>query len=343
VGQVAEKGELVYIESVVEDPLWPFPEESRRHGLSSFLGVPLKSDNKVVGVLCCMTLDRRRFSKDQYELIMAFAHQAAIAAKNAEVYSRLEESFQELRRTQQLMIRTEKLSSLGVLAAGAAHEILNPTNIIGIRAQRLAKWSSEGSREQQAADMILRNVRRITRICDDLRRFSRDEPPSLQQFNPNDTLRESLRLLEHKLRQGDIHEEMNLEDGGETLWADHHQIQQVFMNLFTNALDVLQAGNSLRVRSRRVRIDGADWWEARVSDTGPGIPEDILPRIFDPFFTTKPEDKGTGLGLSVSLGIVESHGGRIWAENNPDGGATFIVLLPLAKRRRKHASDGHRG
>ena len=342
VGQVAERGELVYIESVVDDPLWPFPDESRRHGLSSFLGMPLKSDGKVVGVLCCMTLDRRRFRKDQYELITAFANQAAIAVRNAEVYSQLEDSFQELRRTQQLMVRTEKLSSLGVLAAGAAHEILNPTNIIGIRAQRLAKWSPEGSREQQAADMILRNVRRITRICDDLRRFSRDEPPALQQFNPNETLRESLLLLEHKLRQGDIHEELNLEDAGENLWADRHQIQQIFMNLFANALDVLSAGGRLRVSSRRVRVDGADWWEARIADTGPGIPEDILPRIFDPFFTTKPEDKGTGLGLSVSLGIVESHGGKIWAENNPDGGAVFVVQLPLAKRRKKHAADGHR-
>ncbi|MBI3025909.1 MAG: GAF domain-containing protein, partial [Candidatus Tectomicrobia bacterium] len=343
VGQVAEKGDLVYIENVVEDPRWPFREESMRHGLSSFLGVPLKSDNKVVGVLCCMTLDRRRFRKDQYELIMAFANQAAIAVKNAEVYSQLEESFQELRRTQQLMIRTEKLSSLGVLAAGAAHEILNPANIIGIRAQRLAKWSAEGSREQQAADMILRNVRRITRICDDLRRFSRDEPPALQQFNPNETLRESLRLLDHKLRQGSIHEDLDLADGGETLWGDRHQIQQLFMNLFANALDVLPAGGRLGVSSRRIQLDGSDWWEARVADTGPGIPGDILTRIFDPFFTTKTEDKGTGLGLSVSLGIVENHGGKIWAENGPGGGAAFVVQLPLAKRRRKNAPDGHRG
>ena len=343
VGQVAEKGDLVYIENVAEDPRWPFPEESRRHGLSSFLGVPLKSDNKVAGVLCCMTLDRRRFRKDQYELIMAFANQAAIAVKNAGVYSQLEESFQELRRTQRLMIRTEKLSSLGVLAAGAAHEILNPANIIGIRAQRLAKWSTEGSREQQASEMILRNVRRITRICDDLRRFSRDEPPSLERFNPNETLRDSLRLLDHKLRQGDIRESLDLEDGGETLWADRHQIQQIFMNLFANALDVMPAGGRLGVSSRRARLDGTDWWEARVSDSGPGVPDDILARIFDPFFTTKPEDKGTGLGLSVSLGIVESHGGKIWAENSPAGGATFVVQLPLAKRRRKHAPDGNRG
>ena len=111
--------------------------------------------------------------------------------------------------------------------------------------------------------------------------------------------------------------------------GDPNQLQQALFNLIGNAKDAMPAGGDITIITSEVEEDGKWWWECRVKDTGMGIPEDVIPKLFDPFFTTKPEDKGTGLGLSVTYGIIENHGGKIWAESEPDIGATFVIRLPF--------------
>ncbi|MBI3024997.1 MAG: hypothetical protein HYY66_04845, partial [Candidatus Tectomicrobia bacterium] len=244
----------------------------------------------------------------------------------------------KLKHSQAMLIRAEKLSSIGTLTAGAAHEILNPANIIGLHAQRLMWENAEGSSPHQSAQVILRNVERISRICEDLRRFSREEAAKREPFSPDDALRQCLRPLEPELRLAGIEVTYRLAKEAPSLLGDKGQIQQVFFNLLRNAMDAMPQGGALTVASREVAAEGARWWETRVSDTGGGIAPEVMPRIFDPFFTTKPEDKGTGLGLSVSYGIVESHGGKIWAENNPGGGAAFIVRLPIKEEEHEQAA-----
>jgi signal transduction histidine kinase len=234
---------------------------------------------------------------------------------------------EELDRTQELVVRSEKLSSIGTLTAGAAHEILNPTNIIGMHAQRMLRQHDELSREYKSAEVIYRNVERINHICDDLRRFSREEESQFAPFDPDETVQESINLVLHELRLASIRHNLQISGDNLRVLGDHNQIQQVFFNLIGNAKDAMPSGGDLFITTKEVIEDEKRWWECRVKDTGAGIPREILPRLFDPFFTTKPEDKGTGLGLSVTYGIIESHGGKIWAESDGENGSAFYVRL----------------
>ena len=341
-GMVALRGEPVYIKSILDSPDFIYKEEAAKHGLGSYLGIPLKAGEKIIGTLSCMSRGTREFMPEEIDLAAALANGAAVALANAQAHAQLQEAFRKLQQSQAMLIRAEKLSSIGTLTAGAAHEILNPANIIGLHAQRLMWENEEGTSPHQSAQVILRNVERISRICDDLRRFSRDEPAKEEPFDPDDALRQCIRPLEPELRLASIEVIYRLAGEASLVLGEKSQIQQVFFNLLRNAMDAMPEGGTLTVASREAAEDEREWWETRVSDTGTGIPPEHLSRIFDPFFTTKPEDKGTGLGLSVSYGIVESHGGRIWAENNSSGGgATFIVRLPVKEKSNGEASSAH--
>jgi len=332
-GRVAATGEVLYVEEVLKDPRWRSADWARQTGAGSYWGVPLKKDGEVKGVLSCVTRGIRRPGERELELLEAFGNEAAIAIENAESHARLQAALEELRQSQAMLIRTEKLSSLGVLAAGAAHEILNPATVIGLRAQKLAELSVKDGESVQMAKIILENVHRIAHICEDLRRFSRDEKPSTRRLDLAEVIRKTASLLGHELRLGAVAPELNFSCEPVSVKGDPNQLQQVFVNLFTNAIDAMPEGGRLSVSCRETESGGRRWWEIRVADTGPGIPEEILPRIFDPFFTTKPQHRGTGLGLSVSLGLIESHGGTIWAESPPGEGATFIIRLPVLEEK----------
>jgi len=328
-GGVVATGEICYVEDVLKDPRWVAVDWARREGVGSFVGLPLKHGGSVLGLLSCAVRGVRSFDRNELDLMEAFSNAAAVAIHNAGTHDRLEASYEELRRSQQMIIRAEKLSALGTLAAGAAHEILNPANIIGMHAQRQIRQSAEGSAERRAAEIVWENVERISRICDGLRRFSRDEKAQAAPFVPDEAIEECLQLLAHKLRLASIKVSRRWGAGKAAVKGDRSQMVQVFLNLIRNAIDAMPGGGTLTVSTSVAGDAGARWWEARCADTGCGIPEEVMPRIFDPFYTTKPEDKGTGLGLAVSHGIVEGHGGRIWAESLPGEGATFIIRLPL--------------
>ncbi|HBK78554.1 MAG TPA: hypothetical protein DDZ83_02530 [Nitrospinae bacterium] len=216
-----------------------------------------------------------------------------------------------------------------LICAIAAHEILNPTNIIGMHAQRLLRQTEEDIREYKSAEVIQRNVERINHICDDLRRFSRDEKPQFAPFDPDKVVRDSIDLVLHELRLVSVRHSLELNGGNVRVIGDHNQIQQVFFNLIGNARDAMHSGGRLTITTSEVFEEDKKWWECRVIDTGTEISDEVLPKLFDPFFTTKPEDKGTGLGLSVTFGIIESHGGKIWAESDGKNGSTFYVRLPV--------------
>lgn len=330
VGMTVEKGSSLFIENVPEAPNWKMQKASWEYGIRTFLGVPLKSEGEVIGVLSCLTQEPRIYTKGEYELINAFANMAAITIRNAANHSQLKETLEELRQSQKMIIRAEKLSSLGVLSAGAAHEILNPASVILMRAEMIGEDSEKDSFENKSAEIIIRNVRRIRSICDDLRRFSRDEVPSMEPFDPDEALRFSLELLKHELAPVGIELDLKVNEIPFIALGDSSQIQQVFVNLISNARDAMPDGGTMSIHSGRCDCAGKSFWELQISDTGVGIPEDVLPQIFDPFFTTKPADEGTGLGLSVLHGIVKSHEGEVSVESEPGKGSTFTVRLPEA-------------
>lgn len=224
------------------------------------------------------------------------------------------------------LIRTEKLATAGVLAAGVAHEVNNPLASISSLAQTLQKRAADAA-DRETLETILGEISRISSILRDLTDFARAPEPRRAPCDLNRIVEASLRLVavDRRLKRLDVVSE--LEPDLPSLLLDADQLQQVMLNLLLNAGDSTPEGGRLTVRTRHDRSLGAV--EVTVTDTGDGIPPDVLRRVFDPFFTTKPPGHGTGLGLSVCYGIVSAHGGQIDIESPPGGGTAVRIRLPI--------------
>jgi signal transduction histidine kinase len=227
---------------------------------------------------------------------------------------------------EQRLVQADKLSSIGLLAAGVAHEVNTPLAVISTYAQMLAKQVAEDSQKSLILEKIAKQTFRASEIVNSLLNFSRTSSTSYGAVSVNKVVQETLSLLEHQLTKSGIQIHTDLDPDMPLVHGNPGKLQQVFLNLFLNARDAMSTGGTLEVRS------WADGLGARVevSDTGHGIAPENLHRIYDPFFTTKGAKKGTGLGLSVTYGIIQEHGGSIEVSNRRGGGATFRVELPLA-------------
>ncbi len=235
------------------------------------------------------------------------------------------ESLENLKHFQTQMVQTEKLVSLGQLAAGAAHEINNPlTGILGY-SDLLVDDPSLGERQRVVAEKIRTLARRIKTLVTSLLSFARRVPTEKLELDLNQVIGTALHLSNLDLRGKHIQVETQTDADLPTIHGDSNQILQVFFNLISNAVDALDeiGGGKLVIRTSHSRSRII----AEFSDTGPGIKSPQ--QVFDPFFTTKPVGKGTGLGLSICFGIVQEHGGRIECFNRPEGGATFVVEFPI--------------
>ena len=234
---------------------------------------------------------------------------------------------------QEQLIQSEKMSAIGQLVSGVAHELNNPLAGISAFAQLLLAEKRFPPDQRTAAETIYSEARRASRIVQNLLTFARQHKAEKVQSSINQVLDDTLELRGYELRVRGIDVRREYDESLPDTMADAHQLQQVFLNLITNAEQAMEQRDGhhhrLTVRTRRtgetIRIE--------VEDTGAGIPANLIERIFNPFFTTKPTGSGTGLGLSISLGIVREHEGRIWAENQPQGGARFIVELPVTMPR----------
>ncbi len=242
---------------------------------------------------------------------------------------RLTRQFTELRQTQQQLAQAAKLASIGELAGGMAHEINTPITSILSLASHLADNgnSSLGTRQRKSLQLIAQQAQRVSRIVGNLLTFARRSQLEINRLDISELLDTATQLTEFRLRNGAIRLQCDVNPGLPPVFGDAGRLTEVFVNLLNNAIDAMPEGGELKVRAcpaltpeRGVRIE--------VTDTGCGIPAEQLPKIFDPFFTTKEPGRGTGLGLSISHGIVEDHGGKIWAESQPGVGTTLCVSLP---------------
>ncbi|MEI9973147.1 MAG: ATP-binding protein [Ignavibacteriota bacterium] len=229
---------------------------------------------------------------------------------------------------EQRLVQADKLSSIGLLAAGVAHEVNTPLAVISTYAQMLAKQMAEDSPQKTLIlDKIAKQTFRASEIVNSLLNFSRTSSTSFGDVNLNRVVQETLSLLEHQLQKSGVRITTDLDAGLPPIHGNTGKLQQVFLNLFLNARDAMSGGGSLEVRTWRdggtVKVD--------VADSGHGIAPEHLRRIYDPFFTTKGAQKGTGLGLSVTYGIIQEHGGSIEVTNRPDGGARFRLELPVSR------------
>jgi two-component system NtrC family sensor kinase len=248
-------------------------------------------------------------------------------------YRRMAERQRELEAQ---LLQAEKLSALGVLVSGVAHELNNPLAVVLGRAQLLLRGELD-ERTRRALETVQIQADRMKRIIQHLLTVARKSPPERRWVDLNALLRETVELRVYQMRVNNIEVRWDLDGALPQIFADPHQLGQVFLNLVTNAEQAM-AGRSGTLTIGTERIGEAI--RVRVADTGSGIAPEHLPRIFDPFFTTKPVGRGTGLGLSVSYGIVAGHGGRIWAESRPGHGAVFFVELPLVTEGPAESAEG---
>ena len=250
---------------------------------------------------------------------------------------KIEERTQELRVAEAEIAQGEKLASVGVLAAGIAHELNNPLTGVLTFTSLLRRKMPDGSEDAEDLDLVIRETRRCAAIIKRLLDFAREKVPVKGWFDLNQVIEETIRFTDRPASLRQIEITADLDPGLPQVWGDADLIKQIVLNLLVNAQQAIEAQGSIRVATRPYRakapakpgVEALPMVEIVVKDSGCGIPEANLQRIFDPFFTSKEVGKGTGLGLSVSYGIVKAHGGRINVESVVGEGSTFHILLPI--------------
>jgi C4-dicarboxylate-specific signal transduction histidine kinase len=332
IGGVAATGKTLNVGNVVESPdLLPEAKSAvRRDQQRAFLCVPIHGRGRILGTLSLGRQTSEAFDAREVALVEVTADQIGIALDNARLYSETVRRLDELRRTQAQLVHAEKLSAVGELASGVAHEINNPLTTILGQSHLLLERADVNQHVRDRLTIISDEASRAARIVQNLLLFARHYPPERRPCALADQVRRVLDLKGYQL----VHDNIDIETDFEEcppVWADENQIQQVILNLVQNAHQAMAQQEEARILSVRVRQVG-DAVALEVLDTGSGIAEEALPRLFDPFFTTKPPGEGSGLGLSVSYGIVAEHKGKLRGENRTDRrGAIFTVELPLGE------------
>jgi two-component system NtrC family sensor kinase len=265
--------------------------------------------------------------EDEFGRLAASFNSMTLALKDAtrNLEEKIAERTRELRTAQAEAARGEKLASVGLLAAGIAHELNNPLTGVLTFSTLMRKKAQPGSQEAEDLDLVIRETKRCAAIIRRLLDFAREKTPEKKFADLNRLIEETVRLVERPAHLADIAIRLELDAALPEVWMDPDLVKQVVMNMLVNAQHAIDHNGSITVRTRAL----ADKVEISIIDTGCGIPEKDLTRIFDPFFTTKGVGKGTGLGLSVSHGIVEAHGGSIDVTSAVGEGSTFRVYLPL--------------
>jgi len=258
--------------------------------------------------------------------------QGELQALMTDLERQVQDRTSALQEAQARLVQSEKMSSLGKLSASIAHEINNPLAGILTSAKLLLRTLDEGPIDAETREsfarllkMVQRETERCSTIVRNLLDFARQRPLALKEVDVNAALDETLSLLTNQLAMQKVSLTRQL-NPLPPVTADYGQLRQAFLNLVLNAAEAMKAGGTLSLISRPVPGDAV---EIEISDTGVGIPSDILPKVIDPFFTTK--EKGTGLGLSVVYGIIERHGGRVDISSTVGKGTTVVVRLPVAK------------
>jgi len=271
---------------------------------------------------------------------------------NHTLEQKVAERTRALRQAEAETVRGEKLASVGLLAAGVAHELNNPLTGILTFSTLLRKKLPDGSPDAEDLDLVINETKRSAAIIRRLLDFAREKAPEKKFTDLNRLIEDTVRIVEKPAHLRDIRIELDLDRNLPPVWVDANMIEQVIMNMLVNAQQAIEEEGSVTVCTRRAPALKSPEQGAKpvpmvvisISDTGCGIPESDMKRIFDPFFSSKEVGKGTGLGLSVSHGIVDAHGGLIEVESTVGKGSTFRVYLPLeaAAEVGKGAESGAR-
>jgi signal transduction histidine kinase len=323
---LCRQNRVLVIKDIFNDPFVQYPKEAWIEGIRMMIDAPITYKEDVLGILRIYFDEPREFSEEELQYLILIAERGGAVIQRAHL-SEIQES-----RYDQLALQTEKLSALGRMAAGIAHEINNPLAGVLLFSSNLLKKAPDEGPFREGLEIIIQETLRCKTIIQDLLEFSRPSEPKTFLTNVNKVIVKALHLLDNEFRLHHIRVAVDLLKQLPEILIDENQIEQIFINLLLNAIHAIEEKGTVTIHSyitsdrKNVAVD--------ISDTGCGIPPENMSKIFEPFFSTKP--KGTGLGLAVTYGIVQKHGGHIYAFSQPKQGSRFIVELPIP-------SDLHQG
>jgi signal transduction histidine kinase len=303
---------------------------TRMSQLKAEVSLPLVTQERLIGILNLGYKDGGEiYSNEDFEVLTTLANQAAIAVENARLYD-------NLRQSQRVLQRADRLSSLGMLTAGLAHEIRNPLVAIRTFTQLLPERYQDPEFRTTFQSLALKEVDRICNLITDLLSFARPSTPNVTAEDINEIVSNVARILESEAKEKDVKIQFRLSSDLPLIFVDKEQMKQVFMNVIINAIQSIEGGGVVEISSRLfVSNESHKFVQIRVYDSGVGIPERDIENIFNPFFTTK--KGGSGLGLSISHQIVQEHAGYMSVESKLGQGTSFYINLPVSPITQKES------
>jgi len=335
--RVFETGESILTSDAMKDDRFQSSDSIMLHRIRSTLCVPVKTKDRILGIIHVDTLEKiMGFSQEELELLAAMGHPIGIAVENAKLVTDLKKANIEIKDQQAKLIEAEKLTLLGKIAGGVAHEINNPIMSIlgftGMACKRLQDAVPAPEKVNECIhylNVVQEEAHRCIQIVESISQFYRRKQSAMAPIRIEKVIEAALSIAKLHMNQGHIEIVTHLSPDLPPILANQGLLQQVLVNILLNARDAMEKGGVLSVATG---FENPPWVTIRISDTGCGIKPEDIQRIFTPLFTTKGEGKGTGLGLSISQDIIKSHNGAIEAESVPGKGTTFIIRLPSANQ-----------
>jgi two-component system NtrC family sensor kinase len=314
-------------------------------GLHTTAYIPLSTKGKLMGVMCVSSHYPVELTAGYIEFLTAIGNQIGVAVDNANLYENIKRAYEDLKDAQEQIVQTEKLASLGKLAATIAHEINNPLAAVLTYIRLMIKLKDRNKFSPERSADISRylatmesETARCGEIVKNLLAFSRQSEITIKSTRITDVIEKALVLITNDLEIKGIQLRKNIAPDLPNVQCDFQQIQQALLNFLYNASDAMPDGGTLTVTANR-KAENDRFLDVMVSDTGCGITEEDKEKIFDPFFTNKEKGKGVGLGLSVVYGIITRHKGTIEVKSELGKGSTFKMSLPLAPISSRMGND----
>lgn len=315
----AELHQVKLITDIWRAPRVEYPQEAWDEGIRMMVDVPLAASDRMTGLIRLYLTRRRSFSEVELDFIRTVAEQCACIIERVQLIENQKAQFDHL------STRLDKMSSLGRMAAGIAHEINNPLAGILLFSSNMRKKVPAGGPIEEGLDIIIKETQRCKTIIQGLLEFARDREPQKVPANVNEIMKNAIGIVKNEFRLRHVPIELKLAEDMQKIMLDENQIEQVFINLLLNALQAVDEKGRVSVQSvmdsehNNIRVE--------IVDNGCGISETDVKKIFEPFFSTK--SQGTGLGLAVSYGIVRNHQGDIQVFSTPGEGTRFVMDFPI--------------
>jgi two-component system, NtrC family, sensor kinase len=315
----SELHQVKIISDIWHAPRVEYPQEAWDEGIRMIIDVPLAVTEQMIGLIRVYLPERRGFSDDELDFIVTVAEQCACIIERVQLMENQQTQFDHLAS------QMDKMSSLGRMAAGIAHEINNPLAGILLYSSNMSKKVPPGGALEEGLNIIVKETQRCKTIIQGLLEFARDREPQKVPADINEIIKTALGIVENEFRLRHVDLERELAQDMVKTFLDENQIEQVFINLLLNALHAVEENGRVTVRSaveskqNKVRVE--------IADNGCGIAADDIKKIFEPFYSTKAN--GTGLGLAVSYGIVKNHQGDIRVFSVPGKSTRFTIEFPI--------------